>query len=144
MFDADYINNEMSWSDIYVNELLLETDVGESGNVICLCREADILHIIRFEKKKNSYEFLERYQIDPEKLSDNYTESIEFIKPFVTASKNKYYIYAAVFTDPESDSLMINGEETQVNKVSVKLNGKEYRLGVWAKSFLEKTTLSFE
>lgn len=144
LLDEEYINSELMTPEIFIDELLLSIDVDNSNNVLCLCREADFLHIIRFEKKDNSYEFLERYQIEPTKLSEDYTESIEFSKPFITASSNKYYIYTSVFINPLSDSVFINGEEINVNKVNVKLNDKQYYIGIWAKSFLEKTNLNFE
>ena len=139
--DEDYINSELMTSEIFIDELLLSINVDNSNNVLCLCREADILHIIRFEKKDNFYEFLGRYQIEPTKLSEDYTESIEFSKPFITASSNKYYIYASVYINPLSDSVVINGEEINVNKVDVKLNNIQYHIGIWAKSFLEKMNL---
>lgn len=143
LLDKEYINSEMSIYDISIDELLLTVDVDDSNNIICLCSEADILHIIRFEKKNNSYEFLERYQINPLKLSENYTETIEFSKPFITASRNKYYIYTSVFINPKSETLIINGDLTSIKSIDVELDNKKYHIGVWAKAFLEKTDLDF-
>lgn len=143
ILNEDYINSELISSDIYIDELLLKTDVDDSGNVICLCREGNSLHIIRFEKKNNNYEFLERYQIEPEKLSEDYTEFIEFSKPFIMASSNKYYIYSSVFLNPKSNSLNINGVSTNIKKVDVKLGNKKYHIGLWVKASLEKTELEF-
>ena len=142
LLDKDYINSELMTSEIFIDELLLSIDVDDSNNVLCLCREADVLHLIRFEKKYNSYEFLERYQIEPTKLSEDYTESIEFSKPLITVSRNEYYLYSSVFSNPVSNSIFINGERIPVNKVDIKLNDKQYRIGIWAKSFLEKTNLN--
>lgn len=143
LLDKDYINSEMLIYDVSIDDLLLSIDVDDSNNIICLCREADVLHIIRFEKKNNYYEFLERYEIEPTQLSEDYTQIIEFSKPLITASSNKYYIYSSVFINPQFDSLNINGTSTNIKTVKVELDNKEYRIGIWARAFLEKTDLNF-
>ena len=142
-WSVNYINMRDSF-DVNADQLFYSVEFEEGPGSITLYKtENGLLYLGYWEgdfpnHNQKSYEAFSLEDIFNRKSSDHRS-----LKPWQFFYKDQD-IYYNLYLNPTTDTLKVNGEEVQVEKIPIELEGKSYTLGFWYKLFPKDTVVTVE
>lgn len=143
ILDAAYLNKDLHLVDKNLVDMIGKVELTDDI-VICLCTTADNYLLAAYlEKKGNEYSCLESVTFSNPVPQSKYT--YVDITPISLSSNHKdKKFYLSVFSNPQDDSIMINGQSVPIRKINFTMGEKDCFIGFWC-TFLEKgSVLQFE
>lgn len=130
--DADYLTELEMGSTSYDN--LFYTYELEHGNgVFCFATisgDSEHIAMVYLEKAKHGYDKKNTVTFNIDTLYSDDTQFSEIIS--VNSSYKDESIYYSIFSDPQRESVVVNGNEVNVEVISFKLGGETRTIGFWS------------
>ena len=146
-WSADYMNSIDS--DLHSTTLFYNTDLKEGKGSIVICnswREVGNIEDIAVSYLEGDFPNHERkytIRFSIGQLFDHKENTVLPLRAVQTSYKDQD-IYYNLYLNPTTDTLKVNGEEVQVEKIPIELEGKSYTLGFWYKLFPKDTVVTVE
>ena len=133
-----------------VEKLFYVHDLEEGDGVIALCsgkpanESKDALYFVYMEGDFPDHDSKGLEIRTLENLYDHDEKTVFKSDWIITSSYKDQDIYYNLYLNPTTDTLKVNGEEVQVEKIPIELEGKSYTLGFWYKLLPKDTVVTVE
>lgn len=154
-----YIRINFSWNEKYISNFLSEgvvidtiysiNEFKNGDGVIILGRgssepENEYIYFTYFEGHFPSHQLKLTESRSLLNLKNSNFRAVNNVGWIHTPSYKDQDIYYNLYLNPTTDTLKVNGEEVQVEKIPIELEGKSYTLGFWYKLFPKDTVVTVE
>ncbi|MBE6586854.1 MAG: hypothetical protein E7647_00400 [Ruminococcaceae bacterium] len=127
--NVEYINEIYSGS-VHFTELIYSEEI-EEGYLCLLKTSTNELNFAYLEQKKDmiSYSVKSRASIDPSTLGSDYS-IYDTLTPLMSLYGNNKFCFS-VFTEPDCDTVTVNGYDIPVHQFDFKIGEETKKLGFW-------------
>ena len=144
-WNIDYVN-EVSKGRTAISEILSVSEINENNGAIILGNglllDRIVLIYMQGDFPNHSWEYSKDINLND--ISQKNSNQVSTITLFGTSVDKDQDIYYNLYLNPTTDTLKVNGEEVQVEKIPIELEGKSYTLGFWYKLFPKDTVVTVE
>ena len=143
ILDAAYLNGDVLLADKYLIDIVGKVEL-EDNVVICLCTTADN-HLLAtyLDKQEQGYSCFYNATLS-NNLAEGKYNYIDFTPIELFSPHKDKTFYLSVFSNPQDDSIMINGQSVPIQKISFTMGKKDYFIGFWCTSLAKDSVLQFE
>lgn len=143
VLNVAYLSKDLALFDKGLVDMVGKVELAEDI-VICLCTTADHHLLVAYlEKKDNNYTCLADATFSNPLPESKYTYIDITPISFSSIHKDKTF-YLGAYTNPQDDSIMVNGKSVPIQKINFTMGNKEYDLGFWATYLAKDTPLQFQ
>ncbi len=145
--DSIHINHITDPS--HITKLFYVTEFDEGDGAIAIANRSsddteEELYIAYLEGEFPKHVNVWSHTITSDELSQKTENGVMYGSDLWYSSYQNQIVVYNVYLSPTRDTLTVNGEEVQVKKIPIELNGQSYTIGFWYKLFPKDTQVTVE